>query len=90
MFVHHYPRGVKAFYMQPDPERPDTVLACDLIAPEGYGEIVGGSQRMHDYQMILDAIDAQNCRAKPTSGTSTCANTAPSRTAASAWAWSGC
>jgi asparaginyl-tRNA synthetase len=59
VFVHHYPRGVKAFYMQPDPERPDTVLACDLIAPEGYGEIVGGSQRMHDYQMILDAIDAQ-------------------------------
>ena len=58
VFVHHYPRGVKAFYMQPDPERPDTVLACDLIAPEGYGEIVGGSQRMHDYQMILDAIDA--------------------------------
>ena len=59
VFVHHYPRAVKAFYMQPDPERPDTVLACDLIAPEGYGEIVGGSQRMHDYQMILDAIDAQ-------------------------------
>ena len=59
VFVHHYPREVKAFYMQPDPERPDTVLACDLIAPEGYGEIVGGSQRMHDYQMILDAIDAQ-------------------------------
>jgi asparaginyl-tRNA synthetase len=44
--------------MQPDPERPDTVLACDLIAPEGYGEIVGGSQRMHDYQTIVDAIDA--------------------------------
>ncbi|MCB9133489.1 MAG: asparagine--tRNA ligase [Anaerolineales bacterium] len=58
VFVHHYPRGVKAFYMQPDPERPDTVLACDLIAPEGYGEIVGGSQRMHDYQTLLDAIDA--------------------------------
>ena len=89
VFVHHYPRGVKAFYMQPDPERPDTVLACDLIAPEGYGEIVGGSQRMHDYQMILDAIDAQKLPRRPTSGTSTCANTAPSRTAASAWAWSG-
>ncbi|MFZ2359278.1 MAG: asparagine--tRNA ligase [Anaerolineae bacterium] len=58
VFVHHYPRGVKAFYMQPDPERPDTVLACDLIAPEGYGEIVGGSQRMHDYGVLLDAIDA--------------------------------
>ncbi len=58
VFVHHYPRGVKAFYMQPDPERPDTVLACDLIAPEGYGEIVGGSQRMHDYQVLLDAIDS--------------------------------
>ena len=76
--------------MQPDPERPDTVLACDLIAPEGYGEIVGGSQRMHDYQMILDAIDVENCRARPTSGTSTYGNTAPSRTAASAWAWSVC
>jgi asparaginyl-tRNA synthetase len=60
VFVHHYPRGVKAFYMEPDPERPDTVLACDLIAPEGYGEIVGGSQRMHDYQKLLDAIDAHN------------------------------
>lgn len=60
VFVHHYPRGVKAFYMEPDPERPDTVLACDLIAPEGYGEIVGGSQRMHDYQTLLDAIDAHS------------------------------
>ncbi|MER2600470.1 MAG: asparagine--tRNA ligase [Caldilineales bacterium] len=58
VFVHHYPRGVKAFYMQPDPERPDTVLACDLIAPEGYGEIVGGSQRMHDYETLANAIDA--------------------------------
>ncbi len=58
VFVHHYPRGVKAFYMEPDPERPDTVLACDLIAPEGYGEIVGGSQRMHDYGMLLEAIEA--------------------------------
>ena len=58
VFVHHYPREVKAFYMEPDPERPETALACDLIAPEGYGEIVGGSQRMHDYQMLLDAIDA--------------------------------
>ncbi|MEA3334796.1 MAG: asparagine--tRNA ligase [Chloroflexota bacterium] len=59
VFVHHYPREAKAFYMQPDPERPDTALACDLIAPGGYGEIVGGSQRMHDYQNLLDAIDAQ-------------------------------
>ncbi len=58
VFVHHYPREAKAFYMEPDPERPDTALACDLIAPEGYGEIVGGSQRMHDYQVLLDAIDA--------------------------------
>jgi aspartyl/asparaginyl-tRNA synthetase len=50
--------GVKAFYMQPDPERPHTVLACDLIAPKGHGEIVDGSQRMHDYSVVLDAINA--------------------------------
>jgi len=57
VFVHHYPRGVKAFYMEPDPERPDTVLACDLIAPEGYGEIIGGSQRIHDHDLLLRRIE---------------------------------
>src|SRR5690606_5645287 len=46
VFVTHYPAKVKAFYMKPDPARPEVVLCADLIAPEGYGEVIGGSQRM--------------------------------------------
>lgn len=52
VFVTHYPVGCKAFYMQPDPERPEVVLCDDLLAPEGYGEIVGGSQRIHDRELM--------------------------------------
>jgi asparaginyl-tRNA synthetase len=48
VFVTHYPAGVKAFYMKPDPNRPEVVLCADCIAPEGYGEIIGGSQRIDD------------------------------------------
>ncbi len=48
VFITHWPAVIKAFYMKPDPERPDTVLCADLIAPEGYGEIIGGSQRIDD------------------------------------------
>ncbi|MDQ7849945.1 MAG: asparagine--tRNA ligase [Armatimonadota bacterium] len=48
VFVHRYPAACKAFYMQPDPQRPEVVLAADLLAPEGYGEIIGGGQRIHD------------------------------------------
>lgn len=52
VFVHRFPTRQKAFYMQPDPERPEVVLAADLLAPEGYGEIVGGSQRIHDAGLL--------------------------------------
>ncbi len=48
VFVHRYPAQCKAFYMEPDPERPEVVLGADLLAPEGYGEIIGGGQRIHD------------------------------------------
>jgi len=52
VFVTHYPTAIKAFYMQPDPERPEVVLCDDLLAPEGYGEIIGGSQRIHDPELM--------------------------------------
>jgi len=48
VFITHYPTSLKAFYMKPDPNRPEVVLCADLIAPEGYGEIIGGSQRIDD------------------------------------------
>ena len=52
LVVTHYPTNIKAFYMQPDAERPDRVLCVDILAPEGYGEIVGGGQRIHDPDLI--------------------------------------
>jgi len=57
VMVTHYPAKTKAFYMQPDPENPELALAVDLLAPEGYGEIVGGSQRIHDHDLLLQRID---------------------------------
>jgi len=48
----HFPAAIKAFYMQPDPHDPEQVLAVDLLAPEGYGEIIGGSQRIHDHGLL--------------------------------------
>ena len=47
-----YPAEVKAFYMKPDPEQPEVVLCDDLLAPEGYGEIIGGSQRIDDLELL--------------------------------------
>lgn len=52
VFITHYPANIKAFYMKPDPDRPEVVLCADLIAPEGYGEIVGGSQRIDDLELM--------------------------------------
>ncbi|TCS84179.1 asparagine--tRNA ligase [Tepidibacillus fermentans] len=52
VFITHYPTELKAFYMKPDPNRPDVVLCADLIAPEGYGEIIGGSQRIDDPKLL--------------------------------------
>ncbi len=59
LMVHRYPAQVKAFYMEPDPERPDLALCVDVLAPEGYGEIIGGSQRIGDYQLLLKRIHDQ-------------------------------
>ncbi|OLC31254.1 MAG: asparagine--tRNA ligase [Armatimonadetes bacterium 13_1_40CM_64_14] len=52
VFVHRYPAQCKAFYMQPDPTRPEVVLSADLLASEGYGEIIGGGQRIHDLRLL--------------------------------------
>jgi asparaginyl-tRNA synthetase len=56
VFVHRYPTQCKAFYMQPDPQRPEVVLGADLLAPEGYGEITGGSERIHDPALIEERV----------------------------------
>jgi len=56
VFVHRYPARAKAFYMKPDPQRPELVLNFDLLAPEGYGEIIGGSMREDDYDALLNRI----------------------------------
>ncbi|WP_347549883.1 asparagine--tRNA ligase [Pseudalkalibacillus hwajinpoensis] len=52
VFITNYPKDIKAFYMKPDPEREDVVLCADLIAPEGYGEIIGGSQRIDNLALL--------------------------------------
>ncbi|PMC39388.1 asparagine--tRNA ligase [Bacillus sp. UMB0899] len=57
VFITHYPTSLKPFYMQPDSNREDVVLCADLIAPEGYGEIIGGSERIHDAQLLKQRID---------------------------------
>lgn len=60
LFVTHYPRHVKAFYMQPDPSNPEVVLCDDLLASEGYGEIIGASQRIHDYDLMIERLEENN------------------------------
>jgi asparaginyl-tRNA synthetase len=57
VFVHRYPAKAKAFYMQPDPENPEVALCADLMAPEGYGEIIGGSERIHDLKLLEQRIE---------------------------------
>jgi asparaginyl-tRNA synthetase len=57
VMVHRYPAAVKAFYMKPDPERPDVALGVDVLAPEGYGEIIGGGQRIDDLDLLLKRIE---------------------------------
>jgi len=58
VMVHRYPAAVKAFYMKADPERSDLALCVDVLAPEGYGEVIGGGQRADDLQFLLDRIKA--------------------------------
>jgi len=56
VMVHRYPAKVKAFYMEPDPQRPELALCVDVLAPEGYGEIIGGSQRTASHELLLQRI----------------------------------
>ena len=58
LMVHRYPAAVKAFYMQPDPLDPTKALCLDVLAPEGYGEIIGGSQRVDSYELLKSRIEA--------------------------------
>jgi hypothetical protein len=88
MMVDRFPTAIKAFYMAPDPDRPEVALGVDVLAPEGYGEIIGGGQRIHDPELLLRASKSTICRKKRSTGTSICASTARCRTAASAWALS--
>ncbi len=60
VMVHRYPAQVKAFYMKRDPQNANLALAVDVLAPEGYGEIIGGSQREDDLQALLDRIKEHN------------------------------
>lgn len=59
VFVHSFPKAVKAFYMKEHPQRPEVVLCDDLFAPEGYGEIIGGSQREDDHDRLVERIREQ-------------------------------
>jgi asparaginyl-tRNA synthetase len=57
VMVHRYPANVKAFYMEPDAKDPRYALCVDVLAPEGYGEIIGGSQRVSSYELLSSRID---------------------------------
>ena len=57
IFITNYPKAIQAFYMKQHPEREDVVICADMIAPEGYGEIIGGSQREDDYEKLLKGIE---------------------------------
>jgi asparaginyl-tRNA synthetase len=57
VFVHHFPTAIKAFYMKQDEKNPERSLSCDLLAPEGYGEIIGGGQREDNLDLLLQRID---------------------------------
>ena len=59
VLVTRYPSSIKAFYMQPDPADPEVALCVDVLAPEGYGELIGGSQRIHDHDLLLARIRQQ-------------------------------
>ncbi|QQS45414.1 MAG: asparagine--tRNA ligase [Acidobacteriota bacterium] len=60
VMVHRYPAAIKAFYMEPDPERPELALCVDVLAPEGYGEIIGGGERSSSLEYLLKQIKAHD------------------------------
>ena len=57
VMVHRFPMAIKAFYMQPDPDNPAVAMGVDVLAPEGYGEIIGGGQRIHDHALLLQKLE---------------------------------
>jgi asparaginyl-tRNA synthetase len=63
--VHRYPAAVKAFYMKPDPEQPDKALGVDVLAPEGYGEIIGGGERIADYDLLVRRLEEHDLPREP-------------------------
>ncbi len=60
VMVHRYPAAIKAFYMQPDAQRPELALGFDMLAPEGYGEIIGGGERIADYDLLVKRLRENN------------------------------
>ena len=60
VLVHRYPAAIKAFYMKPDPDRADLALGVDMLAPEGYGEIIGGGERLADLDLLLQRLQEHN------------------------------
>ncbi len=60
VLITHFPAKIKAFYMQPDAQRPDLALGVDFMAPEGYGEVIGGGQRIHDLALLEERIREHN------------------------------
>ena len=65
LLIHHYPAAIKSFYMKRDPDHPEYALAVDMLAPEGYGEIIGGSQREDDYETLLLRLKEHDLPRKP-------------------------
>ncbi len=60
VMVHRYPTAIKAFYMQPDPARPELALGFDMLASEGYGEIIGGGERISSYDLLIQRLHEHN------------------------------
>jgi asparaginyl-tRNA synthetase len=67
-FLTHFPKQAKAFYHMPDPSNPSITLSADLLAPKGYGEVVGGGQRIHDYGLLLRRIEEEGLTQQIISG----------------------
>jgi asparaginyl-tRNA synthetase len=64
VFVHHFPSAIKAFYMKEDEKEPGYSMSCDLLAPEGFGEVIGGGQREESYETLVRKIQEHNLNLK--------------------------
>lgn len=63
-FVTHYPKNIKAFYHKPDPKNPEVTLSVDMLAPEGYGEIIGSGERIESYEQLMERIREEKLNPK--------------------------